>query len=70
MTMRRQKTLNLTAELFAEGLKKMGFNLPEDFTVRGAKFKPFYNTVIFLLESQEFPEVPPAATPEEIEIFG
>jgi len=65
--MKRQKTLTLAAQLIAGWIKNMSLSvdLPEDFTIIGAKFDSDDNVVI-LLESEEFPEIPEAATPEEI----
>jgi len=66
--MKRQKTLTLAAQLVAGWIKNMslGVDLPEDFTVVGVKFDSSFDNVVILLESEEFPEIPEAATPEEI----
>lgn len=66
--MKRQKTLTLAAQLVAGWIKNMslGVDLPEDLTVIGAKFDSSFDNVVILLESEEFPEIPEAATPEEV----
>ena len=66
--MKRQKTLTLAAQLVAQWIKNMslGVDLPENLTVIGVKFDSSFDNVVILLESEEFPEIPEAATPEEI----
>ena len=66
--MKRQKTLTLATQLVARWIKNMslGVDLPEDFIIIGAKFDSSFDNVVLLLESKEFPEIPEAATPEEI----
>lgn len=64
---RCQKTLKMSAEIWADWLKStcLGADLPDDVTVRGARFDPFHNLIEFLVESSEFPEVAEGAEPGE-----
>lgn len=66
--MKRQKTLTLATQLVAGWIKNMSLSvdLPEDIIIIGVKFDPSFDNVVILLESEEFPEIPEAATPEEI----
>lgn len=61
---RRQKILDISAERVKNWLENITDDTPEDLSVRGARYDPFRNTVEFLLESGEFPEVMEGEEPE------
>ena len=67
---RNQKVVRVTGELFVNTcLRAIAANslvgdIPKDLTVRGAKFDAFRNTLEFLVESKEFPELPEGAVPD------
>lgn len=65
------KTLAIADQIVAGWIRRMSLDLPEDFTVVDASFDE-HDNVVLLLESEEFPEVPEGATPEEIgdTVFG
>ena len=67
---RNQKVIRITAELFVDSClrdiaaQSLVGDIPEDITIRGARFESFDNSLEFLVESSGFPEVPEGARPE------
>ena len=65
---RKQKILKITGELLTTLLYNTFSTFPKDAKIRAITYHPYTNTADILIESEKYPELPEATTPDTINL--